>query len=98
MRSVQIVLDEASLRALDREARRSKLNRSALMRKALAYYLRRRRMIELEKQQRRGRERAPLGPGGVDRWGPELARRPGRSPQGALRAPPPTTPPKRAGP
>jgi len=73
MKTIQIVLDESALRAADREARRAKLNRSALFRKALAYYLRRRRIIELEERQRRGYERAPVKPGEFDAWDKVLA-------------------------
>ena len=68
MKTIQIVLDEGALRAADREAKRAGLNRSALFRKALAYYVRRRRLIELEEQHRRGYEKRPAEPGEFDVW------------------------------
>jgi hypothetical protein len=68
MKTIQIVLDEASLRAADREARKAKLNRSALFRAALAYYLRRRQIAELEDRHRRGYREKPVAPGEFDVW------------------------------
>jgi metal-responsive CopG/Arc/MetJ family transcriptional regulator len=59
MKTIQIVLDEATLRVADRAAHRAKVNRSALFRRALAYYVRRQRIIELEEKQRRGYEENP---------------------------------------
>ena len=67
MKTVQIVLDEASLRAADREAKRARMNRSALFRTALAYYLRRCKIIELEERQRRGYEALPAD-ADLDAW------------------------------
>ena len=68
MKTIQIVLDEAALQAADREARRLKVNRSALIREALAYYLRRQRVSTLEERHRRGYARAPVEPGEFDVW------------------------------
>lgn len=68
MKTIQVVLDEASLRLADREARRAGLNRSALFRKALAYYLERHRILALEDKQRRGYEEKPVVPGEFDVW------------------------------
>ena len=68
VKTIQIVLDEDTLRAADREARRSRINRSALFRQALGYYLRRRRLIELEERHRRGYETHPIEAGEFDAW------------------------------
>lgn len=68
MKAIQIVLDEKDLRAADREARRAGINRSALFRKALAYYLRQRELMALEERHRRGYEAKPVEPGEFDVW------------------------------
>lgn len=60
MNTVQIVLDEALLRAADAAAQRAKLNRSALVREALKQYLQQLRTEDLERQDRRGFERHPV--------------------------------------
>lgn len=59
MKAVQIVLDDELLRAVDREARRSKSNRSALVRTALREHLKGRRIRELEARHRAGYLRSP---------------------------------------
>jgi metal-responsive CopG/Arc/MetJ family transcriptional regulator len=68
VKTIQIVLDDDALRAADREARRAKMNRSAVFRKALAYYLRRRQLVDLEERHRRGYEAAPVRKGEFDVW------------------------------
>jgi metal-responsive CopG/Arc/MetJ family transcriptional regulator len=68
MQTVQIVLDEALLAAVDEAARREKLNRSALVREALRHYLKRRRIEELEHRDRQGFERLPDEGGDVGFW------------------------------
>jgi metal-responsive CopG/Arc/MetJ family transcriptional regulator len=68
MKTIQIVLDEASLRAADRAAKRAKVNRSALFRTALAYYLERERIRDLEEQHRRGYENKPVAPDEFGVW------------------------------
>ncbi|MBI4701428.1 MAG: ribbon-helix-helix protein, CopG family [Deltaproteobacteria bacterium] len=73
MKTVQVVLGEALLRAADREARRSRVNRSALIRQALGYYLRQRERLVLEARHRRGYERQPVPPGEFDLWDEVLA-------------------------
>ena len=54
METVQIVLDEKLLRAADRAARRTKRNRSALVRDALREHLQRLQIRELEERDRAG--------------------------------------------
>jgi metal-responsive CopG/Arc/MetJ family transcriptional regulator len=54
METVQIVLDEKLLRATDRAARRTRQNRSALVRDALREHLRRLAIRELEERDRSG--------------------------------------------
>jgi metal-responsive CopG/Arc/MetJ family transcriptional regulator len=68
MKTIQVVLDEALLKEADHEARRANMNRSALIREALAYYLERSRQVELEARHRRGYERKPVLPGEFDAW------------------------------
>lgn len=54
METIQVVLDEKLLKAADRVAKRQRVNRSALIRRALQEYLARLRELELEDQDRRG--------------------------------------------
>ena len=56
---VQVVLDAATLRDADREARRAKVNRSELVRRAIRAYVARERARALEEKQRAGYERQP---------------------------------------
>jgi metal-responsive CopG/Arc/MetJ family transcriptional regulator len=59
METVQIVLDKKLLQATDRAARRTKLNRSALVREALREHLRRLEVRALEARDREGYSRHP---------------------------------------
>jgi metal-responsive CopG/Arc/MetJ family transcriptional regulator len=59
METVQIVLDKKLLRATDRAARRTKRNRSALVRDALREHLSRLELRALEEQDREGYSRQP---------------------------------------
>lgn len=54
METVQIVLDKELLRAADQAARRTKRNRSALVRDALREHLRRLAIRDLEERDRAG--------------------------------------------
>ena len=54
METVQIVLDKKLLRAADQAARRTKRNRSALVRDALREHLRRLAIRDLEERDRAG--------------------------------------------
>jgi metal-responsive CopG/Arc/MetJ family transcriptional regulator len=53
METIQVVLDKRLLQATDQAARRTKLNRSALVRDALREHLRR---LEIRTQEQRDRE------------------------------------------
>lgn len=59
METVQIVLDAELLKAVDRAARRRRVNRSALVREALREHLKRLATHERERQDRRGYEAVP---------------------------------------
>ena len=59
METVQIVIDKDLLRAADQAARRTKRNRSALIRDALREHLRRLRVREAEECDRAGYGRRP---------------------------------------
>jgi metal-responsive CopG/Arc/MetJ family transcriptional regulator len=59
MQTIQVVLEEKLLRDADRVVRKSKTNRSALIREALREHLKRMRAHELEEQERRGYEKFP---------------------------------------
>lgn len=56
METIQVVLDSELLRATDAAAKRARLNRSAVVRKALREHLRRERIQEMEARDRRGYE------------------------------------------
>ena len=59
METIQVVLDRKLLQAADRAARRTKQNRSALIREALREHLRTLHMRELEQKDKDGYERIP---------------------------------------
>ena len=59
METVQIVLDTKLLRAADQAARRTKRNRSALVRDALREHLRRLAIRDLEERDRDGYSKQP---------------------------------------
>jgi metal-responsive CopG/Arc/MetJ family transcriptional regulator len=59
METVQIVLDEKLLRETDRAARRTKQNRSPLVREALREHLRRLEVRDLEERDRAGYAKLP---------------------------------------
>jgi predicted transcriptional regulator len=59
METIQVVLDKELLRATDRAARRTKRNRSALIRDALRQHLRGLRTRHMEQLDRQGYERQP---------------------------------------
>ena len=59
METIQIVLDKRLLRATDQAARRTKRNRSALVRDALREHLRRLDVQAKEKRDREGYSRQP---------------------------------------
>ena len=67
METIQVVLDEELLHATDRVAKRTKLNRSALVREALREYLKKTHYQELERQDREGYEKHP-GTGELAMW------------------------------
>ncbi len=59
METVQIVLDKTLLQAADRAARRTKQNRSALVREALREHLKRLEMLASEAKDREGYAKCP---------------------------------------
>ena len=59
MKVVQIVLDERLLKAVDSHAKKARVNRSELVRRAVADYLRAQRIRELEEQHRAGYRKHP---------------------------------------
>ncbi len=59
METIQVVLDEKLLQAADRAARRTKRNRSALVRDALREHLRRLEVRAREERDRQGYTRRP---------------------------------------
>jgi metal-responsive CopG/Arc/MetJ family transcriptional regulator len=68
METIQVVLDSELLRATDGAARRARINRSALVRRALREHLKRRETQDLEARDRRGYQQRPDDPGEVAAW------------------------------
>ena len=54
MATIQVVLDKKLLKAADLAAKRQKMNRSALIRRALERHLKHLHELELEERDRRG--------------------------------------------
>ena len=73
METIQVVLDSKLLRAADWAARRSKLNRSALIREALREHLKRLEIRELEQRDRKGYELGPQQDDELPGWESEAA-------------------------
>jgi metal-responsive CopG/Arc/MetJ family transcriptional regulator len=65
METIQIVIDSKLRQAADRAAKRTKVNRSALIRAALRQHLKQLRIKELEERERRGYE---AHPDSADEW------------------------------
>ena len=59
METIQVVLDAPLLKAADAAAKRHKVNRSALIRQALAEHLERLRLLDLEERDHRGYRAQP---------------------------------------
>ena len=68
METIQIVLEEALLRATDGAARRARVNRSALVREALRDYLKRLETRELEARDRAGYREHPGASADASDW------------------------------
>ena len=68
METIQIVLEKELLQATDRAARRTKRNRSALVREALREHLRRLEVLAQEERDREGYRRNPQARDESRRW------------------------------
>jgi len=68
METVQIVLDKKLLRAADQAARRTKRNRSALVRDALREHLQRLAIRDLEERDRTGYSKRRQSRDEASRW------------------------------
>jgi metal-responsive CopG/Arc/MetJ family transcriptional regulator len=73
METIQIVLDKKLLQATDQAARRTKRNRSALVRDALREHLRRLEVRVWEERDREGYSRQPQTPDESRQWEAEAA-------------------------
>ncbi len=73
METVQIVLDKTLLQAADQAARRTKKNRSALVRDALREHLRRLEVREKEERDRLGYDKRRCDRGDSLAWEAEAA-------------------------
>jgi len=68
METIQVVLDSELLRATDGAARRARVNRSALVRRALREHLKRIKTLELIAHDRRGYEQHPVAEVEIAGW------------------------------
>jgi metal-responsive CopG/Arc/MetJ family transcriptional regulator len=73
MQIVQVVLDKKLLHAADQAAKRTKRNRSALVRDALREHLRRLELRAREKRDRQGYSQHPQADAEVRGWESEAA-------------------------
>jgi len=73
METVQVVLDKKLLRAADQAARRTKRNRSALVRDALREHLRRLAVRDLEERDRAGYSKKRQSRDDASEWEAEAA-------------------------
>jgi metal-responsive CopG/Arc/MetJ family transcriptional regulator len=73
METIQVVLDARLLQATNRAARRTKLNRSALIRDAIREHLRRLAIRELEQRDRKGYESESQADKGLSDWESEAS-------------------------
>jgi metal-responsive CopG/Arc/MetJ family transcriptional regulator len=73
METIQVVLDKSLLHATDQAARRTKQNRSALVRDALREHLRRLEVRTKEERDREGYSRQPHAPDESKVWEAEAA-------------------------
>jgi len=73
METIQVVLDRALLQAADQAARRTKQNRSALVRDALREHLRKLEIQALEKCDREAYLKQPQSPHESQLWESEAA-------------------------
>ena len=71
METIQVVLDSKLLQAADRAARRTKRNRSALIRDALREHLKKLQVRALEERDRKGYQPGPRANEDLSRWEPE---------------------------
>ena len=72
METIQIVLDSKLLRATEVAARRTKLNRSALIREAIRAHLKNLDTREREMRDRKGYEGSPRESGNLAGWEAEV--------------------------
>jgi metal-responsive CopG/Arc/MetJ family transcriptional regulator len=68
MATIQVVLDAKLLKAANLAAKRGKVNRSTLIRKALEEHLKKLKVLELEEQERRGYLAKPQQPDEYRGW------------------------------
>ncbi len=68
METIQVVLDSKLLRATEKAARRTKLNRSALIREALRAHLKNLEIRELELRDRKGYQAGPRDSADLSGW------------------------------
>jgi len=73
MTTIQVVLDKKLLHATDQAARRTKRNRSALVREALREHLRRMELKTREERDQQGYARRPQARGESALWEAEAA-------------------------
>jgi len=60
MKLIRITMDEDLLRKVDEIIKKKKITRSIFIRESIVYYLKRKRILEMEKKHREGYEKKPV--------------------------------------
>jgi len=60
MKTIQMTIDEDLLRKVDEIIKQKKITRSAFIRESIVFYLKRKRILEMEKKHREGYEKKPV--------------------------------------
>ncbi len=68
MQTIQVVIDEKLLRETDRVVKKSRINRSALIRSLLAEHVKRVRIRELEEKERDAYRGKPQTKAEIEMW------------------------------
>jgi len=60
MKTIQMTIDEDLLKKVDEIIKQKKITRSAFIRESIVYYLKRKKILEMEKKHREGYKKKPV--------------------------------------